>query len=162
MIFLARQLATDAHKGQEYGNFPYTKHLDDVVEVLERFDINDPNIIIAAYLHDTLEDTKITPLDIINNFGYDVYCLVYAVTDEKGNNRKERKLNSYPKILSNPKAIYVKCADRIANVENCIKSNRNLLEMYRKEMNDFNNLHILQECKLDKMFSYLNKLMENH
>jgi len=104
-----------AHHGQQYGLYPYSYHLKQVVEVAEEIGFDEP-IIVACVLHDVLEDTHLSYNDIKKEFGEDVAELVYAVTDELGRNRKERKEKTYPKIKGNPKAIAVKLCDRIANV----------------------------------------------
>ena len=65
-------------------------------------------------------------------FGEDVAEMVFAVTDELGRNRKERKVKTYPKIAANPEAIILKLADRIANIEHGGK-----IDMYKKEHGNF-------------------------
>lgn len=85
----ARQVAIVAHGDQRYdGIFPYVKHLDDVVAVLDRFDFSG-DFIVAGYLHDAIED---------GNLSYN----------------KEKTL---PKTASNRNAVILKLADRIANIE---------------------------------------------
>lgn len=108
-------LAEQAHHGQQYGLYPYSYHLKQVAEVAEEIGFDD-EIVIACLLHDILEDTHLSYNDIKKEFGEDIAELVYAVTDELGRNRKERKERTYPKIKGNPKAIAVKLCDRIANV----------------------------------------------
>ena len=63
--------------------------------------------------------------------------IVYAVTDELGRNRKERKEKTYPRIAANKDAIAVKLCDRIANVQESSKTNHRLYKMYQKEQADF-------------------------
>jgi len=168
-----KMLATEAHKSQRYGNFPYTYHLEKVEEVLKRFiSINDyfyHELIIVGWLHDILEDTPTTYQEIENKFGIFITECVYAVTDEKGSNRKERKSKTYPKISNNRFSLIVKLADRIANIEACIKHDENLLFiMYKKEFKDFQaNLYeqkILVSSLdhiIDKMWVNLDSLLEN-
>ena len=67
--------------------------------------------------------------------------IVYAVTDELGRNRKERKEKTYPKIKANWKATAVKICDRIANATQSRDYNKGLFEMYKKENKDFK-LHL--------------------
>jgi (p)ppGpp synthase/HD superfamily hydrolase len=138
-----QQFALLKHGDQKYGDFPYSKHLQDVVRIVEAFSKNFSDnelkiLIPAAWLHDVLEDTRTTMDELDYYFGYRVADLVFAVTDEPGKNRKERKLNTYAKIRNNSLAIGLKLADRIANVENCLQlKNIGLLEMYRKEHEEF-------------------------
>ena len=58
--------------------------------------------------------------------------MVYCVTDEIGRNRKEKKAKTLPKTASNPDAIILKLADRIANIEHGGK-----IDMYAKEYDEF-------------------------
>ena len=133
----AEMAAILAHKGQTYDIFPYEKHLRDVVAILQRYGY-EGNIIIAGWLHDAIEDTTLTFNKIKNAFGVEVAEIVFAVTDELGRNRKERKEKTYPKIIAcGEKAVSVKIADRIANIEHGIRMGNDITQMYRDEYNDF-------------------------
>mgnify|MGYP003658287619 CR=1 FL=1 len=128
----ARMVAVKAHTGQDYDKiFPYEKHLDDVVSVLHGFGYGG-RFIVAGYLHDVLEDCPISYKYIKNYFGLVVAEMVYCVTDEIGRNRVEKKSKTLPKIASNPDAIILKLADRIANVNHGGK-----IDMYSKEFTAF-------------------------
>jgi guanosine-3',5'-bis(diphosphate) 3'-pyrophosphohydrolase len=138
----AKTLAASAHADQRYGDLPYLHHLCAVVAVLERFgaSLDDPwtaPILVAAWLHDALEDTPL-PLDTLRQQLNDpIADLVWLVTDEPGPNRKARKAATYLKLQRSEPAITLKLADRIANVEHCLLSNPRLLSMYRKEHPSF-------------------------
>ena len=113
----ARQVAVVAHGGQLYdGIFPYSKHLDDVVEVLKSFGFSG-KFIVAGYLHDAIEDGGLSYKKISKHFGVEVAEMVYCVTDELGRDRQEKKFKTLPKTGSNPDAIILKLADRIANIQ---------------------------------------------
>jgi (p)ppGpp synthase/HD superfamily hydrolase len=128
----ARMVAVKAHSNQSYDEiFPYEKHLDDVVDVLKRFGFSG-KYIVAGYLHDSIEDDGISYNDIKKHFGVDVAEMVYCVTDEIGRNRKEKKEKTLPKTASNPDAIILKLADRIANIQHGGK-----VDMYLKEYQEF-------------------------
>jgi (p)ppGpp synthase/HD superfamily hydrolase len=129
----ARLVAIKCHGTQDYdGIFPYEKHLDDVVDVLKRFSIVHPKYLCAGYLHDAIEDGAISYNKIKVHFGLDVAEMVFCVTDEMGRNRKEKKMKTLPKTASNPDAVIIKLADRIANIEHGGK-----IDMYAKEYSDF-------------------------
>ncbi len=129
----ARMVAVKAHQGQPYDDmFPYEKHLDDVVNILKEHGYSG-KYIVAGYLHDVIEDGTVSYNDIRGYFGIEVAEMVYCVTDELGRNRKERKQKTLPKTKSNPDAIIVKLADRIANIEHGGK-----IDMYAKEYIEFN------------------------
>lgn len=128
----ARMVAVKLHSSQSYDEiYPYEKHLDDVVEVLKRFGFSGVYII-AAYLHDSIEDGAISYNKIKRHFGLEVAEMVYCVTDELGRNREEKKAKTLPKTASNKKAIILKLGDRIANIEHGGK-----IDMYAKEFNQF-------------------------
>ena len=145
------------HKGQRYGSWEYTKHLQDVVDVLKRFRYLTEDLIIAGYLHDIIEDTKTTTNEIENLFGSRIAQLVDAVTDGAGKNRRERKARPYSLIPKVKDAILIKLADRIANVENAFRSKSKLLNMYKKEYASFRKaLYKPDEAK--EMWNHLENL----
>ena len=131
-----REFAARKHANQRYGDQPYTVHLAAVREVLRDMGVldNEP-LAIAAWLHDTIEDTETTREEIEEHFGEEVVSLVWAVTGV-GKNRKERNTNAYEKIRAYPLAATLKLADRIANVEASAHV-PDKLAMYRKEWPSF-------------------------
>ena len=134
----AEDVATAAHGNQMYGEIhPYSKHLKDMVDVLVRFGFTQPYMLASGWLHDSVEDTQTTLVDINRLFGQQVADLVHRVTNEPGINRKERHLKTYPKIQASPDATTLKLADRIANVEYSIETEADQLNMYRKEYEGF-------------------------
>ncbi len=143
----ARNLAIERHNGQTISDGkPYIVHLEKVVSNVKKFGYgNDENLVIAAYLHDIVEDTETTIEEITALFGQDVASLVHGVTDEPGKNRKERKQNTYPKIKGNERITALKLCDRIANVEyNSGEDKERYLAMYQKEQSSFES-----GCKVD-------------
>lgn len=84
-----------------------------------------------------MEDGDLSYNDIKKAFGKNIAEIVFAVTDELGRDRKERKLKTYPKIRVNWKATVVKVCDRIVNVRQSKEYNEGLFKMYQKENDDF-------------------------
>lgn len=154
----ARMVAVVAHSNQRYDEiFPYEKHLDDVVDVLKRYGFSG-KFIIAGYLHDTIEDDALSYNKIKKHFGIEVAEMVFCVTDELGRNRKEKKSKTLPKIASNPDAIIVKLADRIANIEHGGK-----VDMYNEEYDEFKGALYLNTPNDGKaMWEYLDKLLSKN
>jgi GTP diphosphokinase / guanosine-3',5'-bis(diphosphate) 3'-diphosphatase len=77
----------------------------------------DTNLIIAALLHDTIEDAEVTKAELVESFGADVADLVMEVTDDKSLPNAERKrlqITTAPEKL--PRAQVIKLADKISNV----------------------------------------------
>ena len=63
---------------------PYVNHLAEVAKlVAESTGGEDVNLVIAALLHDTIEDQKVKRQEIAARFGEDVAALVVEVTDNK-------------------------------------------------------------------------------
>lgn len=149
--------ATIKHTGQSYsGGLPYTHHLAAVEQVLRRFNIVDENLLMASWLHDVVEDTETKLKEIEEMFGHEVARLVGAVTNEEGVNRKMRNALTYPKIRNNGEnAIRLKLADRIANVE----TGGNLVEMYRKEYEDFRRA-LYTPGQAEDMWKHLDHLLK--
>lgn len=74
-------------------------------------------MLIAAVLHDTLEDTQTTPTELESRFGPEVRALVEEMTDDKSLPAEERKLRQIEHAPSlTVKAKLIKLGDKIANV----------------------------------------------
>jgi len=173
----AKKVAAEKHSKQEYGaGQSYTVHLAAVEAVLRRFGYNPDagseeerflaqRLIVAAWLHDTVEDTDMTLADIIKDFGQPVAALVDGVTNEPGANRAERHKKTYPKTRNTPNAIILKLADRIANIEASIRNynkqkGSSFLGMYAKEWENFKK-ELRTEGVADAMWEHLEKLMSD-
>lgn len=150
-------VAENAHKNQRYDEiFPYMKHIYDVIDVLKRFDFKSNKMLIAAALHDAIEDDGISYNDIKKHFNIEVAEMVYCVTDELGRNRKEKKEKTLPKTAGNPDAIILKLADRIANIEHGGK-----IDMYAKEYQEFKGaLYLNTPTHAKPMWQHLDKLLQ--
>lgn len=154
MLEKAKEFAKQIHLNQTYdGGSYYEKHLLPVLEEVAKY-TNNENVLIAALLHDSVEDTEITLQDIEDNFGVVVRDLVYRLTDENGNNRQERKIKTYPKIAANDDAILIKLADRVVNIRSGGK-----LEMYRKEHSTFKQYLKKDSFSFSKIWKEIEKIL---
>jgi (p)ppGpp synthase/HD superfamily hydrolase len=119
----------------------------------------------AVWAHDTIEDTRVSYNDVKNQLGDEVADIVYAVTNDKGKNRKERAGDKYYEGIRNtPGAVFVKLCDRIANVQYGKMTKSRMFEMYKKENPEFiRQLGVGQgtSIKYGDMFIYLNSLFNN-
>jgi (p)ppGpp synthase/HD superfamily hydrolase len=149
-VYLAAvKLGTEAHATRRYGDSPYTVHLAHVENTLTRFGFTDPYLLAAAWLHDAVEDKTGVTLDDINiKAGLTVALLVEAVTDGEGQNREDRKVESYRRMRGRAEAIPLKLADRIANVEACYltRSENNFHDTWRNEMFTQEELNLIAEA----------------
>jgi GTP diphosphokinase / guanosine-3',5'-bis(diphosphate) 3'-diphosphatase len=77
----------------------------------------DENLVAAGYLHDTVEDTMITPVMLEAEFGDDITRLVLAATDDKALPSAERKrLQIEHAPHKKPREANLKLADKISNL----------------------------------------------
>lgn len=134
----ARELARRVHEGQEYGEGPFFEnHLSRVVATLERYGENDPLLKAVAWLHDAVEDTELTVEEIREQLGEELATLVWRLTDEQADSRALRQTRTHAKIREDARAVRVKLADRIANVESARERGSPLMGMYRNEHAQF-------------------------
>lgn len=162
ILHKAMKFAIRAHGDQKYGPYPYVYHLIMVDEVLYKYGYFANKIRSAAYLHDILEDTKITKRELENEFDEIVANWVYLITNEPGKNRKERHEKTYPKIRTNPFAVALKLADRIANVSFSIETNNDgMMKMYRKEHEEFKKA-LWKEYEYMVMWDELDNLLKEN
>ena len=152
----SRLVALKAHGDQPYDKiYPYIKHIDDVTNVLKRFGITLPKYLIAARLHDSIEDGCLSYKNIKLHFGEAVAEMVYAVTDELGRTREEKKRKTLPKTAKNPDGVIIKLADRIANVEHGGK-----ISMYKEEYDEFRKILYTYNELAEPLWLHLDKLLE--
>lgn len=120
-LMRALSFAADKHRNQRRKDAeasPYINHPIDLVTVLsDEGGIRDRIALLAAALHDTVEDTKTAPEEIEAAFGADVREVVMEVTDDKTLPKAERKRLQveHAAALSYP-ARLVKLADKICNL----------------------------------------------
>lgn len=121
----AIQFAARKHHGQvrrETEPLPYVTHLFSVA-LLVAEDGADDDVVTAALLHDTLEDTDTTREEIVSAFNERVAALVESVSeikekDGKEFSWKERKENYLVNLeRANDDAILIAIADKIDNIE---------------------------------------------
>jgi GTP diphosphokinase / guanosine-3',5'-bis(diphosphate) 3'-diphosphatase len=121
--FASGRHRTQFRKGEE--KTPYINHPIRVTHLLANVgEENDTDLLIAAILHDVLEDTVSNPeekaelaVQISQLFGEEVLSIVDEVTDDKSLDKAERKrLQIIQAPHKSEKAKKLKIADKIANV----------------------------------------------
>jgi (p)ppGpp synthase/HD superfamily hydrolase len=97
---------------------PYINHLLEVASlVADATDGKDPNLVIAALLHDAIEDQEVPREMIAEVFGEDVAALVEEVTDDKSLEKQERKrLQVEHASQKSDRAKIIKLADKTSNL----------------------------------------------
>lgn len=161
-ILKAKAYAIKAHDGDTYGEYPYSKHLNDVYNILILAGVTDKLILSAAWLHDTIEDTQIRYEDLFEDFGKRIADLTYLLTDKRGKNRQERHLATYPLIAEDARATTVKWADRTANFLMSQHSRREQFFKYQKEHVYFKETLYkkFDEPEFDDAIEFLAKLID--
>ncbi len=121
-VLSACQFGDRAHiKDFRKSGEPYITHPIAVAEILAGFHL-DRDTIIAAILHDTVEDTDVTHEDLIHHYGLTVALLVDGVTKLKSTtrNKRQNKAATFHKIISatldDPRVLIIKLADRLHNM----------------------------------------------
>lgn len=147
---------------QKYdGYLPYGYHLKLTASYVSRYGYlvaeTETDVLIlyaAAYLHDAIEDARMSYHDLIRFLGEfkaegrvppkdaqeeiesQVPEIVYALSNEKGRNRRERANEAYYQGIRNTRfASFIKMCDRLANIQystQFVFSNR-MLEVYKRE-----------------------------
>lgn len=120
--FAAAKHRDQRRKGAEAS--PYINHPVAVARLLaEVGGVEDPRVLAAALLHDTVEDTDTTPRELEERFGRVIRSLVEEVTDDKSLPKEERKrlqIEHTPHLSGDAKAI--KLADKTCNVRDVTRA----------------------------------------
>jgi guanosine-3',5'-bis(diphosphate) 3'-pyrophosphohydrolase len=114
--FAAHKHRDQRRKGAEAS--PYINHPIAVTNVLtNEAGITDSTVLVAALLHDTIEDTDTTVEELQAQFGPEVASIVVEVTDDKSLPKQDRKrLQIEHAATLSDQAKLVKLADKICNL----------------------------------------------
>ena len=123
LALLLKALAFAAHKHRDQrrkdaGASPYINHPIALADVLvNEGGVADVEVVCAALLHDTVEDTATTHEELVNAFGSRIARIVAEVTDDKALAKEERKRLQVEHAASlSHEAKLVKLADKICNL----------------------------------------------
>lgn len=127
LLLKALHFAAQKHKDQRRKDpaaSPYINHPIEVAETLWRIGgVRDMTTLVAAVLHDTIEDTETTPQELEAEFGPEVRTVVEEVTDDKHLSWQDRKRLQIERAKhKSPQAKLVKLADKICNVQDIAKA----------------------------------------
>ena len=122
-IYKAFKFAEKLHSGQyRVSEEPYIIHPVEVAKILATLKV-DKHTLMAAILHDTIEDTGITAEQLGGEFGEDVLNLVLGVTklDKlQFKSKEERQAESFRRMFiamaKDVRVIFLKLADRLHNM----------------------------------------------
>jgi len=119
----AYRFSDEAHLGQfRQSGEPYVSHPLAVAEICTQWRL-DSQALMAALLHDTVEDTKATSQEIAEKFGPEVAALVEGLSKLDAvefRNREEAQAENFRKMLlamaRDVRVILIKIADRLHNM----------------------------------------------
>jgi (p)ppGpp synthase/HD superfamily hydrolase len=138
LVAHAADYAKIVHASQQrkYTGEPYFNHLVEVAVTLEWADCR-PEVVAAGYLHDSIEDTSTTSVDLQHLFGPEVARLVEQVTDVSrpgdGNRAFRKKLDAEHLARATPEAMTIKLADILSNTRSIVECDPNFAKTYLKE-----------------------------
>jgi GTP pyrophosphokinase len=133
--------AQEKHKGQlRKDNTPYITHPLRVSGIVSKFKKSHKidELIVAAILHDTLEDTDTGIPELIENFGEFVTLLVVELTSDRFKTQSVGKAHYLSEKMASSKkisswALIIKLADRLDNVSDLSNANPEFAKKYKKE-----------------------------
>ena len=134
----AIQFATKAHEGQirKYTGEPYIVHPLAVMEIVKTVD-HTVEMLMAAVLHDTVEDCDVTIQDIDREFGPVVAKLVDELTDvskpEDGNRAFRKGLDREHSAQASAQGQTIKIADLLDNTKSITEHDEHFAKVYMKE-----------------------------
>lgn len=151
----AIKFAVDAHANTERRGkgFPYVIHVLEAMEIVASV-TNDPELLAAAVLHDTVEDTEVTLEDLRREFGPRVADLVESESDvfipgsDEGSSWIARKQAGIKRLASVSRdAKIVAIGDKLSNM-------RAIARDYRKMGDELWNIFHAPNGKSDHAWRY--------
>lgn len=140
IIAKARRFATEAHQRidqrRKYTNQPYQEHLKAVAELVASV-TDDAEMIAAAWLHDTVEDTPATFGDVERELGVAIRELVAELTDVSrpadGNRAARKAIDRHHTAQASPRGKTIKLADLIDNCRDICRHHPSFARVYLAE-----------------------------
>lgn len=150
LVSRARSFAVRAHgridHRRKYSLDPYEVHLQAVADLVASVS-NDPEMLAAAWLHDTVEDTATTLADLDHHFGTAVAGLVRDLTDVSqpadGNRATRKSIDQGHLAGASQRAKTIKLADLIHNCRDICSHDPEFAKIYLAEMASL--LEVLQD-----------------
>ncbi len=135
-LIFAKRAHESVNQRRRYTDEPYIVHPIAVAEIVKSVP-HTPEMVAAALLHDTAEDTRVTITEIAEEFGPVVGNLVMWLTDvsrPKDGTREERKALDREHIADAPPAAKtIKLADLIDNTKTIKAHDPDFWKVYRRE-----------------------------
>ena len=167
LLTRTREYAIHCHESTNHhydGDKPYAVHLQMVVDAATQFlhlipEADRDEVIGGCWVHDCIEDCRQTYNDVKKATSEPIAELAYALTNEKGRNRKERASDQYYEGIRNTKhAAFIKACDRVANVTYSKQSGSRMFELYKQENDNF--VAKIHHSDYQPLFDHLSSLFD--
>lgn len=138
LVLAAEAFAEEAHSsiGQMYGDLPYSHHTMAVARRVARY-VDDVEVVAAAHLHDTIEDTWATRQMLVARFGRRTACIVVELKTPKEKTPRPRAERAKAEVARladvSAEAKGIKCADVTENMGSIVARNPNFARIYIPE-----------------------------
>jgi len=119
-ITAAESFARDKHGNMTRSNgvTPYLDHLQGVVNRLKNIGVSDEEVLAAAWLHDTIEDTDTTFDEIDKRFGSRIAVLVLSLSKDMRLPKDQREKHYVKQLKESPlETKMIKLCDISANLK---------------------------------------------
>jgi (p)ppGpp synthase/HD superfamily hydrolase len=141
LVHKAQVFAIAAHSAvkqvRKYTGEPYFVHPAEVARIVAEVPGSTAEMVAAAWLHDTVEDTGVTSNDIHMNFGPEVAVLVGWLTDvskpEDGNRAVRKAIDREHTAAAPAEAQTIKLADLISNSKSIMQYDPDFAKTYLAE-----------------------------
>ena len=166
IVLRAAAFAAEKHRHQRRKDeeaSPYINHPVQVAHILVQENVEDPEVLAAALLHDTIEDTNTSLEELEIVFGYEIAVIVNECTDNKKLNKLERKQAQIDHAAHiSHKAKLVKLADKIANVNDIndappagwsLERKREYFDWAKKVVDQMRGAHASLEARFDAEYA---------
>jgi guanosine-3',5'-bis(diphosphate) 3'-pyrophosphohydrolase len=166
LVLQAAAFAAEKHRNQRRKDeeaSPYINHPIQLAYILVQADIEDPVVLAAALLHDTIEDTNTSLDELEIVFGYEIANIVAECSDDKELTKLERKQAQIDHAAHiSPKARLVKLADKIANVSDIngappagwsLERKREYYDWAKQVVDRMRGTHAVLEARFDAEFA---------
>jgi len=123
-IFDTLCFASEIHieqRKKDYEKMPYINHIISVVSLLVKCGEDDADLLQAAILHDSVEDSKTTLETVAERYGLKVASIVEELSDDMTLDytiRKEHQLNN--SLVISKEAKLIRLADKTCNIRDFI------------------------------------------
>jgi len=136
-LTFARNAHGSINQKRKYTGEDYIFHPIEVAFIVASTQCHTTEMLMAALLHDTVEDTPVTIEEVRTNFGDHVADLVGWLTDvatpEDGNRAARKALNRAHSMEAPAEAQTVKVADIISNVRSIAEHDKDFARVYLPE-----------------------------